>query len=342
MPASISGAQTHARAFASASLGPTQAQKRLQAASAAAASSQPAAVSIGPLSAADACTDRQPHMAQQQLLPAFVKGSAFSGARPGYVFKKGSQGLGYYLEKSAANLPGKKAKQQRQAEVSHGRSAATEQQQDGEEEETQAMSEEDMQPIKGVQPVTTPCKSSPFLTIFTPFTTLTAFDLPGRHCVSMLYTCLMSFLPPIASHAQLFAFFSGSTISVEQPVLHYHLRLPAHHLPSVHCGATAESKNMVPRSGAYLLNMQGSVCGYVCLSCCIQHEVAHDNSKGFMDAKCSPVQEQITTQHDEKLATRFSSCWFAVCSCTAEHFASINSFSHTSCMLSRTACCCHE
>lgn len=166
MRGSSSGAQTHARAFASASLGPTPAQQRPQAASAAAASSQLASVSIGPLSAAAARTDRQPHMAQQQPLPAFVKAKAFSGGKAGYTFKKGSQGLGYYLEGSAAGLPGRKAKQERQTEVLQGRSAATEQQQDGEQEETQAMSVEDMQPIKGLQPVTTPCESSsPFLTV---------------------------------------------------------------------------------------------------------------------------------------------------------------------------------
>lgn len=156
MPGSISGAQTHARAFGSANQGPTvtttQAQKRPHAATAPATSSQPS-VSIGPLSAADACTDRQPFLAQQGP-PAFVKAKAFSGAKAGYVFKKGSKGLGYYLEERAAGLPAKKARQQRQAEALQGRSPATEQQQHSmEEEKALAMNNEDMQPITGVQSI---------------------------------------------------------------------------------------------------------------------------------------------------------------------------------------------
>ena len=37
--------------------------------------------------------------------PAFVASNAFDGARAGYVFQKGSEGLGYYLDKAAAQAP---------------------------------------------------------------------------------------------------------------------------------------------------------------------------------------------------------------------------------------------
>ena len=148
MPGSTSN--VHARAFGHASWGPSTAtapnSKRHQAA----AASQPeASVHIGPLSATDACTDRQSQQAQQPL-PAFVKAKAFSGAKPGYAFKKGSKGVGYYLEAGASDLPGSRP----QSELLPGKSGVSkqqeQQQQAKEQEEAGATSDEDMQPVKGV------------------------------------------------------------------------------------------------------------------------------------------------------------------------------------------------
>ena len=148
----------HARACGSAGWGTRTTApglKRHQATTASAASSQPASVHIGPLSAAEARTDRQSQHAQQSLA-AFVKAKAFSGAKPGYAFKKGSKGVGYYLEEGAQGLPANKPQQQKGSKVLQGRSAVLGQQQQreeaGEEEEAAALSDGDMQPVKGVQP----------------------------------------------------------------------------------------------------------------------------------------------------------------------------------------------
>ena len=154
LPGSTPG--LHARAFGSSSQGPSA--KSLQrhqaaAAAAAAASSQPVAVHVGPLSAADARTDRQAQPAQQAL-PAFVKAKAFSGPKAGYAFKKGSKGLGYYLEAGAVSLP--VSKPQKESEVLLGKSGLSKKQQqqqarrEDEEAEAGALSDEDMQPVKGM------------------------------------------------------------------------------------------------------------------------------------------------------------------------------------------------
>ena len=153
VPGSTSG--VHVRAFGHTGQGssPTTApnHKRHQAA----AASQPASVHIGPLSAADARTARQSQQPQQSL-PAFIKAKAFSGAKPGYAFKKGSKGVGYYSEAGASDLPVSTPQQQTQSKMLPGRSAASEKQQQQqqpqaeEEEEAGAMSDEDMQPVKGV------------------------------------------------------------------------------------------------------------------------------------------------------------------------------------------------
>lgn len=37
--------------------------------------------------------------------PAFAPSPAFAGARPGYLFKLGSQGLGYYLDTPVGAAP---------------------------------------------------------------------------------------------------------------------------------------------------------------------------------------------------------------------------------------------
>ena len=155
MPGSTSG--LHARAFGHTSRGPSTttapSRKRHQTA---APASQPASVHIGPLSAADTRSDRQSQQAQQSL-PAFVKAKAFSIAKPGYAFKKGSKGVGYYLEAGASDVPVSKPKQQKQSETLPGRSGVSkrqkqqrQQQQAGDEGEASAMSDEDMQPVKGV------------------------------------------------------------------------------------------------------------------------------------------------------------------------------------------------
>ena len=149
-----STSSVHARAFGHTSWGPSATtapgRKRHQAA----AASPPASVHIGPLSAADAHTDIQSQQADQPL-PAFVKAKAFSRAKPGYVFKKGSKGVGYYLEAGASDLAVSKPPQQKQPEMPPGRPGLSkkqqqQQQQAGEEEEAGAMSDEDMQPVKGV------------------------------------------------------------------------------------------------------------------------------------------------------------------------------------------------
>lgn len=152
MPGSTSS--VHARAFGHTSWGPAAttapSRKRHQAA----AACQPASVHIGPLSAADARIDRQSQQADQSLL-AFIKAKAFSGAKPGYVFKKGSKGVGYYLEAGASDLPVSKPPQQKQSEMLPGRSGLSktqqqqQQQQAGGEEGAGATSDEDMQPVKG-------------------------------------------------------------------------------------------------------------------------------------------------------------------------------------------------
>ena len=149
MPGSTSS--VHARAFGHTSWGPSATTAPSRKRHLAAAASQPASVHIGPLSAADAHTDIQSQQADQPL-PAFVKAKAFSGAKPGYVFKKGSKGLGYYLEAGASDLAVSKPPQQKQPEMPPGRpglSKKQQQQQAGEEEEAGAMSDEDMQPVKG-------------------------------------------------------------------------------------------------------------------------------------------------------------------------------------------------
>ena len=150
-----STSNVHARAFGHASWGPSTAtapnSKCHQAAS------QPASVHIGPLSATDARTDRQSRQAQQPL-PAFVKAKAFSGPKPGYAFKKGSKGVGYYLEAGASDLPVSKPEQQKQSEMLPGKSGVSKsqqqqqqkQQQDEEQQGAGAISDEDMQPVKGV------------------------------------------------------------------------------------------------------------------------------------------------------------------------------------------------
>lgn len=160
LPGSTPG--LHARAFGSPSQGPSaQGHKRPQAAAAAAAaaSSQPVSVHVGPLSAADARMHRQAQQAQQAL-PAFVKAKAFSGPKAGYAFKKGSKGVGYYLEAGAVGLPVRKL--QKESEMLPGKSGISkkqrqQQQQQGrreedeeEEEGAEAMSDEDMQPVKGM------------------------------------------------------------------------------------------------------------------------------------------------------------------------------------------------
>ncbi|PRW50835.1 U3 small nucleolar RNA-associated 14-like protein A [Chlorella sorokiniana] len=56
--------------------------------------------------------------------PAFVKSKAFQGARPGYVFKKGPQGMGYYLDAAETTRATKAAKQRQRAEAAAARKAA--------------------------------------------------------------------------------------------------------------------------------------------------------------------------------------------------------------------------
>ncbi|KAL4441441.1 hypothetical protein ABPG77_001945 [Micractinium sp. CCAP 211/92] len=83
-------------------------------------------VSIGPASAEARAQDGAAAPAAQQQQgdggaapqPAFVRSKAFQGARPGYVFKKGPQGVGYYLDGAEAVKAAKAAKQrQKQAEA---------------------------------------------------------------------------------------------------------------------------------------------------------------------------------------------------------------------------------
>ncbi|PSC76740.1 U3 small nucleolar RNA-associated 14-like protein A isoform A [Micractinium conductrix] len=102
------------------------------------------AVSIGP--AAGAAAERQQNgaaapaaAAQQQQeeggeapQPAYVRSKAFAGARPGYAFKKGPQGVGYYLDGAEAVRAAKADKKREKAEAAAARRqqhAAAQQQQ---------------------------------------------------------------------------------------------------------------------------------------------------------------------------------------------------------------------
>ncbi len=59
----------------------------------------PGQVHVGPLSAADRTTQQAEEERQkQQSAPKFIKAKSFEGQKAGYAFKKGSKGLGYYLE----------------------------------------------------------------------------------------------------------------------------------------------------------------------------------------------------------------------------------------------------
>ncbi|KAI3427018.1 hypothetical protein D9Q98_006960 [Chlorella vulgaris] len=86
-----------------------------------------AGVSIGPAPAsagerqqnggAPPAADQQQQQQQQQQeggeapQPAFLRSKSFQGGRPGYVFKKGPQGVGYYLDGSEAVKAARAAKQ---------------------------------------------------------------------------------------------------------------------------------------------------------------------------------------------------------------------------------------
>ena len=64
---------------------------------------------------------------------AFIKVSKFGGAKPGYVFKRGEQGVGYYMDKLASKLApvapklsSKRAKAEAKAKAEAAESAESE------------------------------------------------------------------------------------------------------------------------------------------------------------------------------------------------------------------------
>eukprot|EP00887_Chlorella_sp_A99_P001155 scaffold14.g1155.t1 len=71
-------------------------------------------VSVGPAAAGGARQQAPVQQEDQQRQPRFVKSRSFQGARPGYAFKRGKEGVGYYLDRAegerAARAAAKAAK----------------------------------------------------------------------------------------------------------------------------------------------------------------------------------------------------------------------------------------
>ena len=63
---------------------------------------EPVSVHVGPLSEANRRIQQQQEQQQQQTGARFLKANSFAGAKTGYVFKTGPNGLGYYLEAAHA------------------------------------------------------------------------------------------------------------------------------------------------------------------------------------------------------------------------------------------------
>lgn len=106
-------------------------------------------VHIGPVSAAETRSHQQQQQQSQQA--KFVKAKHFSGAKAGYVFKKGGKGVGYYLDPSSSgrvNLSG-----QQPTQSNRQTPAAAESSQDVpgsvDDSVTRQDEAEDMQPVSG-------------------------------------------------------------------------------------------------------------------------------------------------------------------------------------------------
>lgn len=70
-----------------------------------------------------------PGTARKELLGSFQPSDLFQGARPGYVFKNGLKGLGYYEDANVHELEGRareKAEEERRAAQAERRAAAAE------------------------------------------------------------------------------------------------------------------------------------------------------------------------------------------------------------------------
>ena len=142
-----SASSLHDRAFGTSGWGPSAAALRQKPQQAAAASSEPASVHIGPVSAADRLHQ------QAAPAPAFIKAKIFSGPKEGYIFQKGLQGVGYYLDTAHAFASAGKHQKQKSQGVSVTAEQRQQQQQQQQAEEgvrEAADSDDDMQPVKGV------------------------------------------------------------------------------------------------------------------------------------------------------------------------------------------------
>lgn len=105
-------------------------------------------VTIGPAGAAAPAAEGNASAAQQQQQPAFVAASKFGGARPGYVFKKGPKGVGYYLDaKERARAERQAAKQARQAAQRAEQAAEQQRQQQNGAGEADSEDEGNMRPV---------------------------------------------------------------------------------------------------------------------------------------------------------------------------------------------------
>ena len=105
----------------------------------------PGQVHIGPLSTADRTTQQAEEERQkQQSAPRFIKAKSFEGRKAGYAFKKGPQGLGYYLEGDKGRAVAK-SKQAVQAEP-----VVSEDEEQAQMPHDADDSDADMQPAKGV------------------------------------------------------------------------------------------------------------------------------------------------------------------------------------------------
>lgn len=104
----------------------------------------PGQVHTGPLSTADRTTQQaEEEQQKQQSAPKFIQAKSFEGRKAGFAFKKGSKGLGYYLEgdKGRAVV---KPKQAVQAEP-----VVSEDEEQGQMPHDADDSDADMQPAKG-------------------------------------------------------------------------------------------------------------------------------------------------------------------------------------------------